>query len=46
MAYTLKYFDVVETYIHEAKIWYKEKKEGLEIEFAAAVAKALEHIVI
>lgn len=45
MAYTLQYFDEVETDVHEAKTWYKEQKEGLEIEFATAVGKAIEGIV-
>lgn len=45
MAYTLQYFDEVETDVHKAKTWYKEQKEGLEIEFADAIEKAIERIV-
>lgn len=45
MAYILQYFDKVETDVHEAKTWYKEQKEGLEINFAAAIEKAIEYIV-
>ncbi len=45
MVYQLQYFDEVEADIHEAKNWYKEQKEGLEIEFATAIEKAIEHIL-
>jgi plasmid stabilization system protein ParE len=45
MAYTLQYFDEVETDVHEAKTWYKEQKEGLEIEFATTIEKTIAHIV-
>ncbi len=37
MAYQLRYFDEVEADIHDIKIWYKEQKEGLEMEFATAI---------
>ncbi len=43
--YSLIYFDQVITDVQEAKIWYKEQKEGLEIEFAVAIEKAIEQIV-
>ncbi len=45
MAYHLQYFDEVEIDVNQAKIWYKEQKEGLEMEFAAAIEKAIEHIL-
>ncbi len=45
MVYQLLYFDEVEADVSEAKIWYKEQKEGLEIEFAAMLAKTIEKIV-
>lgn len=38
---TIQFFDEVITDIAEAKIWYKEQKEGLEIEFAKEVESAL-----
>ena len=44
MAYQLLYFDEVLTDIQEAKAWYKEKRDGLEDEFALAVETALERI--
>jgi plasmid stabilization system protein ParE len=45
MAYILQYFDEVETDVQDAKTWYKEQKEGLEVEFATATEKAIENIV-
>lgn len=45
MVYFLKYLDEVATDVHEAKTWYKDQKEGLEIEFANAIEKAIEYIV-
>lgn len=39
--YTSKYFDQVFTDVQEAKIWYKEQKEGLEVEFAFAIETAI-----
>jgi plasmid stabilization system protein ParE len=45
MPYILQYFDEVEADVHEAKAWYKEQKEGLEITFAAAIEKAIEHVL-
>ncbi len=45
MPFTLLYFDEVEIDINEAKTWYKKQKEGLEVEFATAIEKVIEHIV-
>ena len=45
MGYQLQYLDEVETDVHEAKVWYKEQKEGLEIEFATAIENVIECIV-
>jgi len=45
MAYQLQYFDEVGTDIREAKIWYREQKEGLEIAFANAIIKAIDKIL-
>ncbi len=42
MTYTFLYFDKVAT--SEAKFWYKQKREGLEIEFAFVVRQAFESI--
>jgi mRNA-degrading endonuclease RelE of RelBE toxin-antitoxin system len=43
--YNSQYFDEVFTDIQEAKIWYKEQKEGLEVEFAFTIEKAIEQIL-
>ena len=43
--YSSQYFDEVFTDIQDAKIWYKEQNEGLEIEFAFAIEKAIEKIL-
>lgn len=43
--YNLTYFDQVFTDVQEAKIWYKEQKEGLEVEFAIAIEKAIEQVL-
>lgn len=45
MAYTLLYFDEVETDIREAKLWYKAQQAGLEIEFAIAIEETIELIL-
>jgi hypothetical protein len=45
MAFSLQYFDEVEADVLEAKIWYKEQKAGLELEFSAEIEKAIEKIV-
>jgi mRNA-degrading endonuclease RelE of RelBE toxin-antitoxin system len=44
MAYRLQFFDEVIVDIQEAKNWYKEQKDGLEIKFSLAVEIALERI--
>lgn len=43
--YNSQYFDEVLIDIQVAKNWYKEQKEGLEIEFAFAIEKAVEKIL-
>lgn len=43
--YKSQYFDQVFIDVQEAKVWYKEQKEGLEIEFAFAIEKAIEQIL-
>jgi hypothetical protein len=43
--YNFKYFDQVFIDVQEAKIWYKEQKEGLEDEFAIAIEKAIEQVL-
>ena len=43
--YTAQYFDQVFTDIQEAKIWYKEQKVGLEVEFALAIETAIQKIL-
>ena len=45
MAYQLLYFDEVVIDIQQAKLWYKEKRNGLEIEFALAIEIAIEKIL-
>jgi hypothetical protein len=45
MAYNIQFFDEVINDIQEAKIWYKEKREGLEIEFAWMIEDAIEQII-
>jgi hypothetical protein len=45
MAFALFYLDELETDVEEDKIWYKAQKEGLEIEFAIAIEKAIELIL-
>ena len=39
--YNSQYFDQVFTDVQEAKIWYKEQKDGLEVEFALAIETAI-----
>lgn len=41
MAYILQYFDEVETDVQEAKTWYKEQKEGLELSLLLLLKKQL-----
>lgn len=43
--YNSKYFDQVFTDIQQAKNWYKEQRDGLEIEFANAIEKAIEQVL-
>lgn len=43
--YNSQYLDEVFTDIQEAKIWYKEQKDGLEVEFAFAIEKAIEKVL-
>ncbi|WP_395061273.1 hypothetical protein [Flavobacterium sp.] len=43
--YNAYYLDAVFADIQEAKIWYKEQKEGLEIEFALAIEIAIQKIL-
>jgi hypothetical protein len=43
--YNSKYFDQVFTDVQEAKIWYKEQKEGLEVEFSMAIETAIQKIL-
>ena len=43
--YNYKYFDQVFIDVQKAKIWYKEKKEGLEVEFAIAIEIAIEQVL-
>jgi mRNA-degrading endonuclease RelE of RelBE toxin-antitoxin system len=44
MAYQLLYFDEVLIDVQEAKKWYKEKRDGLEKEFAFEIEVALEKL--
>lgn len=43
--YNAQYFDQVFTDIQEAKIWYKEQKDGLEVEFALAIETAIQKVL-
>ena len=43
--YISLYFDEVFTDIQEAKIWYKEQKEGLEVELAFAIENAIKKVL-
>ncbi|TAN01290.1 MAG: plasmid stabilization system [Chitinophagaceae bacterium] len=45
MAYLLEYFDEALTDVQEAKIWYKEQHEGLEIKFSTAIEQIIERIL-
>ena len=44
MAYEIRFFDEVLTDVVEAKRWYKDQRDGLEMNFAMAVEQALEQI--
>lgn len=37
MAYEIRFFDEVLTDVVEAKRWYKDQRDGLEMNFAMAV---------
>lgn len=45
MTWQLQYFDEVLTDIQEAKLWYKDQRKGLEVEFAIAIENAIAQIV-
>ena len=45
MTYSVQFFDEVINDIQEAKIWYKEKREGLEIEFSWAIEDTIVQII-
>lgn len=45
MGYQLQYFDEVEIDVNDAKVWYKQQWEGLELEFASAIEKAIDYII-
>ena len=45
MAYNIQFFDEVIFDIQEAKFWYKEQREGLEIEFSWAIEDSIEQII-
>lgn len=45
MAFLLEYFDEALTDVQEAKIWYKEQHEGLEIIFSNAIEQIIEQIL-
>lgn len=44
--YKSQYLDLVFIDIQEAKIWYKDQKDGLEIQFALAIETAIQKILI
>jgi hypothetical protein len=46
VAFHLLYLDEVETDILQAKIWYKAQRDGLENEFATAIEKAIQRILL
>ena len=45
MAFALQYYEEVEADLMDAISWYSTQKDGLEVEFAAVIWNALEHIV-
>ena len=45
MTYNVQFFDDVVIDIQEAKLWYKEKRDGLEIEFARAIEDAILQVI-
>ena len=44
--YTALYLDQILIDIIEAKIWYKEQNNGLEIKFAVAIENAINKILV
>ena len=44
MAYTILYFDEVLNDVQQAKAWYNKQKDGLEVEFAMSIERAIEQI--
>lgn len=45
MNYQLQYFDDALTDIQDAKVWYKEQREGLEVEFSIIIEQTIECIL-
>lgn len=45
MTYNIQFFDEVIIDIQDAKLWYKAKRDGLEIEFARAIEDAIVQII-
>jgi hypothetical protein len=45
MTYSVQFFDEVVNDIQKAKIWYKSKRDGLEIEFSGAIEDAIDQII-
>lgn len=45
MNYQLQYFDDALTDIQDAKVWYKEQREGLEVEFSIIIKQTIERIL-
>lgn len=45
MAYTILYFDEVLNDVQQAKVWYNKHRDGLELEFAMCIEKAIEQII-
>ncbi len=43
--YKSQYLDLVFIDIQEAKIWYKNQKDGLEIQFALAIETAVKKVL-
>ena len=43
--YNSQYSDQVFTDVQEAKIWYKEQKDGLEVEFALSIETAIQKVL-
>ena len=45
MTYSVQFFDEVISDVQEAKVQYKSKREGLEIEFSWAIEDAIEQVI-